>query len=361
MPYRNTVIYFLSGTGNSYRVSTWIERVGQEKGSNTTVVPIDKAEPGKEIKDESDNLLGIVTPTHGFTAPWQMLKFVWRLPRVKRTHAFCVATRAGLKFGRIFPPGISGSGTFLIALILRLKGYRVKGVMSVDMPSNWFSLHPIQCLENLEAIITRAENKTIQFTGSIFSNCRVWFTRNNVYEIVCGIVLSPISVLYLFIGRFFLAKLFFANTNCDGCGICAKNCSVGAIKMWGKENPRPFWKYNCESCMRCAAFCPHDAIEAGHSWGVVLYFISAVPVSFYVFAWLGKSIPGTAHLNGYWLGEILDLAYFYPAIFGAYILFQVLLRVPAINMFFTYTTLTHYWGRYREPGIKLKQMTAGKR
>lgn len=62
---------------------------------------------------------------------------------------------------------------------------------------------------------------------------------------------------------------FFANKNCDGCGLCANYCSIKAIKMRGKENPKPFWKYNCESCMRCAAFCPHNAIEAGHSWGVI--------------------------------------------------------------------------------------------
>jgi len=360
MPYSNTVIYFMTGTGNSYRVSTWVGRIAQEQRSNTLVVPIDRAKPSKEIGDGPSNLIGIVTPTHGFTAPWHVLKFAWRLPRGKRTHAFSIATRAGLKLGRIFTPGISGSATFLIALILRLKGYRVRGVAGVDMPSNWFSLHPIQRMENLEAIISRAENTTNEFAERILSNRKVWFTWNNLYEIVCGIVLSPISVGYLLAGRFFLAKLFFANTNCNGCGVCASNCPVGAIKMWGRANPRPFWKYNCESCMRCAAFCPPAAVEAGHSWGVILYFIGAAPVSAYLFARLGESVPGIAYLKGHWVGEILDFVYFYPAIFGSYVLFQILLRVPAINRFFTRTTLTHFWGRYREPGTKLKHVAAGK-
>jgi hypothetical protein len=111
--------------------------------------------------------LGIIFPTHGFTAPWHILKFVWNLPRNRSTPAFCIAARAGLKFGPVFPPGISGSATFIIALMLLLKGYDVRGVMSVDIPSNWFSLHPIQSLKSHPAIIDRGEKKTAQFIEKI--------------------------------------------------------------------------------------------------------------------------------------------------------------------------------------------------
>ncbi|MBW1815229.1 MAG: hypothetical protein JRJ39_16720 [Deltaproteobacteria bacterium] len=61
------------------------------------------------MKDLKTSLLGLVFPTHGFTAPWHMIKFTCRLPRVKKTSAFCTATRAGLKIGKVFTPGISGT------------------------------------------------------------------------------------------------------------------------------------------------------------------------------------------------------------------------------------------------------------
>ena len=283
IPYSNAAIYFWSGTGNSYRVASWMGKIAEEHGLITRVVSIDKSIPTDETKPGNDSLMGIVFPTHGFTAPWHILKFAWRLPRSRSTHAFCVASRAGLKFGQIYVPGISGSATFIIALILLLKGYSVRGSMSVDMPSNWYSLHPIQSRQNHEAILARAQNSVARFMERILPNGKVWFTINNLYEITWGILLSLISIGYLFIGRFFLAKLFFANKNCDGCAVCADYCTVEAIKMWGKENPRPFWKYNCESCIRCSAFCPRQAIEAGHSWGVILYFMAGVPVSVYLF------------------------------------------------------------------------------
>ena len=45
---------------------------------------------------------------------------------------------------------------------------------------------------------------------------------------------------------------------CDGCGICAKHCKFGAIKMInGKPKINPFL---CEGCGLCAMLCPKKAI-----------------------------------------------------------------------------------------------------
>jgi ferredoxin len=352
--FKNCHIYYWSGTGNSYRISTWVQKKAQEHGLRCQLKSVDACKPDKEIKDSKENIVGIVFPTHGFTAPWHILKFAWNLPRKRSTPAFCIAARAGLKFGKVYPPGISGSATFIVALILMLKGYHVRGAMSVDMPSNWFSLHPIQKQQTHEAIINRGEEKTNRFFENILQRGLEWFTLNNLYELTWGIVLSWLSVAYLFVGRFFLAKLFFANSNCDSCGVCARNCSVNAIHMWGKEDPKPFWRYNCESCMRCAAFCPKDAIEAGHSWGLILYYITAIPAATYLLSWLDGYIPGMRNLDGTLFSEVLYLIYLYPSMFLSYRVFHLLTQIPAFNWFFAHTTFTHYWGRYREPNIKLR-------
>jgi ferredoxin len=279
MSYRKAVIYFLSGTGNSYRVSTWLEQQAAETGLQTKICSVNNADPQQEIESSSETLLGLVFPTHGFTAPWHMIKFALGLPRRKATHAFCMATRAGVRFGKVFLPGISGSATFLISLILFLKGYRVRGVTAIDMPSNWYSLHPIQRALSIERIKQRAALKVEKSLARLLKGRRMWLTWNNLYETSWGILLAYISLLYLAAGRFFLAKLFFANRNCDGCGICATNCPVGAIKMQGADHPWPFWRYNCESCMKCAAFCPKNAIESGHSWAVLLWITTSGSVA----------------------------------------------------------------------------------
>jgi hypothetical protein len=45
-----------------------------------------------------------------------------------------------MKFGPVFIPGISGSAPFIVALILFLKGYKVRGAMSTRLhPGNSIS------------------------------------------------------------------------------------------------------------------------------------------------------------------------------------------------------------------------------
>jgi hypothetical protein len=91
-----------------------------------------------------------------------------------------------------------------------------------------------------------------------------------------------------------------------------------------------------------------------------LYFIAGVPVSACLFSWLDGYIPGIGNFKGHWIGDILDLVYFYPAIFISYFIFTALLRIPAINWIFAHTTMTHlpFWGRYREPNTKLNKIAA---
>ena len=357
--YQSATICFWSGTGNSYRVANWMGTIAENSGLDTQILSFDKTESTIVSLANGGAFISLVFPTHGFTAPWHVVKFVWNLPQGNSTDVYCVATRAGLKFGSVFIPGISGSATFVISLILLLKGYKVNGTMSVDMPSNWYSLHPIQSTKSHEAIIERAEHKVAGFMEKVLSHSKVWLTGNNLYEALLGILLSLLSVGYLLFGKFFLAKLFFASSRCDGCGLCATNCTVNAIAMRGRNKRRPYWKYNCESCMRCAAVCPQNAIEAGHSWGVILYFITAIPISSYLLSLLGADPGSSAEPNSNLLGNILTMFYFYPAIFISYYVFSLLLRIPLMNYLFTHTTMTHFrfWGRYREPNTKLRDIS----
>ena len=132
--YKSATICFWSGTGNSYRVSRWMGRIAEDSGLETQVISLDKAQSTKTFEAEKEGFIGIVFPTHGFTAPWHVMKSVWKLPKGNQNPVYCIASRAGLKFGCAFIPGISGSATFIVSLILLLKGYKVCGAMSVDMP-----------------------------------------------------------------------------------------------------------------------------------------------------------------------------------------------------------------------------------
>ena len=79
--YKKLLIYYWSGTGNSYRVATWIGTFAEKNGVDTGVFSIDENKPGNDIPGDNNRLMGLVFPTHGFTAPWHIMKLVGRLPR----------------------------------------------------------------------------------------------------------------------------------------------------------------------------------------------------------------------------------------------------------------------------------------
>lgn len=66
-----------------------------------------------------------------------------------------------------------------------------------------------------------------------------------------------ISALFLF-ARPLLVQGFRLTSACTACGICARVCLSGAIRMTAKG---PVFQKNCEQCQACLNFCPHRAIS----------------------------------------------------------------------------------------------------
>ena len=98
-------------------------------GCEARVVRIEDAIPERELDPGPQTLMGVLSPAHGFTAPWSVIRFVLGLCSGRGTHAFVCFTRAGTRLGPLFLPGLDGTAGYLVALILALKGYAVRGVI----------------------------------------------------------------------------------------------------------------------------------------------------------------------------------------------------------------------------------------
>ncbi len=371
--YKEAVFYVMSGTGNTYRVSRWIEEIVNRDKIKTKVVMIEDADFNNDFNQSTDLLVGLLFPTHGFMPPWSMIKFLFRIP--KRTHmpVMCIATRGGLKIGSLHIPGASGYATFFAAILMFLKGYSVKAIFSLDMPSNFINFHWGLHPRNVDKISNRSRSRLEILIPRILNGQRIFFTRNNLWEILWCVLLlwfvPLLPVAYLIIARMFMAKVMFSNNNCVGCGMCARFCPNNAILMKdiGKKK-RPYWTYHCENCLRCMGYCKKKAVEAGHSWAVLLYFITSVPVVAYVLKWLHETINLSPIIRGYWGNEVLFLfsfllyiIYFLSAVFLSYWIFWYLIRFPVFNTLFSFTTLTHYYRRYHQPETKLKHLDSIKK
>ena len=371
--FREAVFYVMSGTGNTYRVSRWIEEIAVRHKIKSRVILIEDADFDIDLNRKPDTLIGLLFPTHGFMPPWSMIKFLFRIPKRGNMPVICGATRGALQIGPLQIPGASGFATFFAALVMLLKRFRIRAIFSLDMPSNFINFHWGLHPNNGDKISNKARFRLKQLIPRILIGRRILFTRNNLWEAMWTILLFwliPLyPILYLIFARMFMAKVMFSNRNCIGCGACARACPNNAIVMKDAgTRKRPFWTYHCENCMRCMGYCRKKAVEAGHSWAVALYFITAVPVISFLWVWLHQSLNFYPVIRGYWTIEIVYvfnflvyLVYFWAAVILSYGIFWYLLRFSFFNTLFTMTTLTHYYRRYHHPQIKLKHLISRKK
>ncbi len=359
MNYKNLEIYHFSGTGNCMSAADWIGKKALDKQIAVKILPIDRKQKPLPAVDEK-TLTGFCFPTHGFSLPWYMLKFIFWFPlaQKERRDIFLLNTRAGMKLYKLFTPGLSGVALIIPMIILVIKGYRIKGLLPLDMPSNWISIHPGIKEKVVNSITSRCERIVGRFADKVLEG------KTSIHPIFwillpLDILVSPISLGYMVIGRFFLAKTFFASAKCNDCRICEEKCPVGAIKI---VNDRPYWQFRCESCMRCMNICPQKTINTAHLlavgiiWGSLLlpfskdiniYLIKTFPLTY-------AAMPGLINLT---VATLISLPFFW----GVYGVYHQVIRVKVANHLFTYTSLTFYWRRYIARGVKASNFKVPKK
>jgi Pyruvate/2-oxoacid:ferredoxin oxidoreductase delta subunit len=359
MSFRNILLYVMSGTGNTYRVAKWMKEIAESYTVSTEIIMIDHIKNKDEIKPDKEVLSGVMFPAHGLMAPWSIIKFLFHMPSGNNAPVIIISTRGGIPLGPVVIPGAVGSGNFLAAIILILKRYRVKGMFSLDMPVNMINFHWGMSHKNTEAMLIRARNKIGPVMDRILKGQNVFYILNNLWELAWTLLsfwLVPIfPIIYLLIGKLYMAKLMFTDDQCDGCGVCARYCPNQAIIMKQiRRKTRPFWTYHCEVCLRCMAFCKKEAIMAGHSWGIILFFLTSIPFNYLLLRkWDLFTHMG---IESFWLKQIIEMVYVIPAIIISYWIYWLLIQVPFINTLFTYTSLTRYFRRYHEPETRLKDL-----
>jgi ferredoxin len=284
-----------------------------------------------------------------------MLAFLLNFNQLKGSDIFIGNTRAGMKLSKLFLPGLSGIAMYFPALIMMLKGYEVRAMYPVDLPSNWISLHPGVKPAVVDSMVDHYRKKVGWFGNEVFEGRRV-FLRSFALLPLDALV-APIALGYYFVGRFILAKTFVANYNCNNCGLCMEQCPTQSIIM---HHGRPYWKFTCESCMHCMNYCPKRAIETAHSFVflILALFIFLLNPYFSELAnelvknWLNSStlafkviyfvLRWSAMLFTFWAG--------YKGLHN-------LMRFPRVNKLISMTTLSYwkFWRRYhipKEPVVK---------
>ena len=335
--YQKLIIYYFSGTGNSRNVALWLSNVAKENSIESRLINIGQTDRLTIEQPDPEALVVFVSPIHGFNYPPVMMHFIMRFPKGKNK-VLLMNTRAGMLIGKWITPGLTGVAFYLSALILKLKGYSIKSMFPVDLPSNWISVHPGLNERTVKYLHERNQEKVYRFARKVFSGDSDF---RGVYEIIQDTLVAPISLGYYFMGRFLFAKSYFASADCNNCDLCIKGCPVKAIK---KVDNRPFWTFNCESCMRCMSNCPKRAIETGHGYILVFSLLFSLLLSGLFYKYFAELFFDIEHT---FTGFIVNAALFLAILAVWYRLIRFSMRFRFIERIIVYTSLTKYkfWGR----------------
>lgn len=225
-----TRIYYFSGTGNCRAAAEGIARgIGGELREITWA----ESEPVEE-----GVRVGLVFPVYFLAVPRIVRNFAEGLRLPPRTPSFAVATM-GLRQGNALHQAR--------ALLLRAGAASFSGY-SLQMPDNSivFPTREGEIPGMLEAAKAGIERIVADLSRSCEGDRPVW----NPFAALGG------SLMKAYCEGILGFRDIRASEECTGCGLCAKACPVGNIRM---EGVRPLWNNRCASCFACIHRCPAKA------------------------------------------------------------------------------------------------------
>ncbi len=239
-----------SGTGNTLLVVQALAETMEKKGISVQLHPIETTDPNTlDVKDT----LGLAFPVAIQSTYPFVWKFIRALPKNPGKGVFMLDTLAGFSGGIVGP----------LKDTMRRKGYQTLGAIEIIMPDNLFARKDRP--EANTRIIERGLQKARSFADELIENrakwgkCGIWgYGMYGAFLTAIFFLLPPWQVL--------LKRVLMPNIRkdrCIRCNLCAKLCPTDNITPSDQKHTYPTFRYRCEACMRCIAYCPKNAIYAG--------------------------------------------------------------------------------------------------
>lgn len=140
---------------------------------------------------------------------------------------------------------------------LRKKGVEGNAAFSVQMPNNYILLpgFDVDTKEVQEEKLKKAPVRLSGITERINGLQHTDDVTTGSYKYIKSRLIYPLF------RKFGISdKAFAADSKCNGCGLCERNCPVKNISL---ESKLPVWHGNCTMCLSCIHRCPVRAIDYG--------------------------------------------------------------------------------------------------
>lgn len=239
------MILWYSGCGNSRFIA---ESLAKRLG-NQELKFIPDAERENCRNPEHGGILGIVFPVYAWSVPNLVSDYLRKLRLEHKPDYVFAACTCGDNTGhtvRVLSKDLAKAGLQLDAFFvfqmpntyINLKGFHLD---SPELANSKIEASVKQLDQTVELIEKRAKGDYNKLLGN-----SPW--------------LKTYIVKPLFYALLITDSKFRVSQECNGCGLCAKNCPLKNITM---ENGHPHWNGHCTQCNSCYHRCPKNAISFG--------------------------------------------------------------------------------------------------
>ena len=232
------MIFYFSGTGNSQWIAEELARRTNDVAQNLAPLMKDGA---TSVFAGMDQTIGIVFPVYAWGAPLIVERFCESITLAPGAFAYAVCS-CGDEAGK--------------AMKRLKKCFPYQSAWSIAMPNNYIIGFDVDSPALTRQKIQAAHEKIASIAEAVLA-------KQNVYDVhegaQAGMKTALIRPMFNTFAR--ATKSFSVDNGCNGCGLCARMCPIGAISM---EGGKPVWvRKHCTQCMGCINRCPQRAIQYG--------------------------------------------------------------------------------------------------
>jgi ferredoxin len=234
-------LFLFSGTGMTRYATEILQSELEKQQVECEVINIESA-GSEDISLEQCGAIGIAYPVHSFNAPKIVIDFAKRLPQVENLDAFIISAAGDRS-------RLNDASSKLLIKTLRKKGFNVYCDKQFVMPSNFIKK------DDEDTVNSKLEKMRAEMPAAALG-----IINRGLCAPKSGFIARAAALLgrVEWIGAKRMGKYYYADSNCERCGICALSCPNQNIIM---ENNSIRFKKNCGLCMRCLYICPGRSIK----------------------------------------------------------------------------------------------------
>jgi ferredoxin len=235
------LIYWFSGTGNTLAVAK--DLVSRLKDAEAREIR-DNALP---VSDGDTETIGILYPVYCWGPPNIVAEFTRKIAVPQNAYVYAVAVYGGML----------ASSNAIVARLLRARDIPLAASFGVNLPGNFVGVYDIAPKPKLEKMYAKADAAIGKIAEAVRDKKATRLARNlgPLGRYLSGSKYGPIMAQINF-----ASTAFTVDESCSGCGICARVCPKGNIRL---DSKKPKWDTRCESCLACLHWCPTASIQSG--------------------------------------------------------------------------------------------------